>query len=143
MGSPNTIPRALAGFLAPVPHPQLTNKRPHHYHPISPVLTLTLSQHHTERIHLTPQDSARHPLRRLRLNRSHDSGQPHSHKRRLDQRLTPLHARLQRLPPARLLLVHQLHLAHHLSRLRLNPHLRSRLSWQCPRRPSRDYPFTR
>lgn len=148
MVSPNTVPRALAGSLAPVLHPQLTNKRSHHRHPTSPVLTLTLSQHHTEPIPPTPQDSARHPLRHprlspLHLNHSHDSGQPRSHKRRLDQYPTPLHARLQRLLPARLLCGRQPHLAHHLGSPRRSPRLHSLLFLRCPRRPSRDYPFTR
>lgn len=149
MVSQNIVHRALVDSLAPVLHPQLTtNKRLHHHHPTSPVLTLTLGQHHTEPIPPTPQDSARHPLRRPRpsllpLNHSHDSGRLRSHKRHPDPRPAPLHALLQRLLPARLLRAHQPHLAHHLSHLRRSPLPHSLLSWQCPTRHSRDCPFTR
>lgn len=148
----STVLRALEGSLALVLHPQLNNKRSHHHHLTFPVLTLTLRRHHIEPIPPTPQDSARHPLRHpspspspspLHLNHNHDSGQPRSHKRRLDQRPTSLHARLQRLLPPRLLRAHQPHLSQHLSCPRRNPRPHSLLSLRCPRRPSRDYPFTR
>lgn len=146
----STVPRAPEGSSAPVLHPQLNNKRSHHHHLTFPVLTSTLSRYHTEPIPPTPQDSARHPLRRpspspspLHLNHNHDSGQPRSHKRHLDRCPTPLHARLQRLLPPRLLRTHRPHLSHHLSRPRRSPRPHSLLSLRCPRRPSRDYPFTR
>jgi hypothetical protein len=133
----STVLRAPEGSLALVLHPQLNNKRSHHHHLTFLVLTSTPSRHHTEPIPPTPQDSARHPLRRpspspLRL----------IHKRRLDLRPTSLHARLQRLLPPRLLRAHQPHLSHHLSHPRRNPRPHSLLSLRCPRRPSHDYPFT-
>lgn len=129
----STVLLAPEGFLALVLHPQLNNKRSHHHNLTSLVLTSILSRHHTEPIPPTPQDSARHPLRRpspspLHLNHNRDPGQPRSHKRRLDQRPTSLHARLQRLLPPRHLRAHQPHLSPHLSRPRRNPRPHSLLS---------------
>jgi hypothetical protein len=124
MLSRNTVPHGPVGSSAPVHLPQLSNAHLDH-HPTSPVLTLTLSQHHTERIP-TPQDSAR-PLRIPRpLHLIHGSGQPRSHSHHLDHRLTFLHARPH--PPARLTFLHaRPHPPARLTFLHAHPHPPARL----------------